>query len=172
MNQLLRAASKLKSSACCFETAQCHTLTHLWQLNASHIYRPRTDNIRDKPFPYKPAAILSATFAEVLFLDSDSYVVRDPNYLFQSDPMYLKFGALFFPDAIISRQDMAVWKTFNTSCGQEEFELDSAALLVDKRRVWEGLYMTKLMNDQHEFFYKVLSNEFIRKATEALFVLF
>ncbi|CAF1325480.1 unnamed protein product [Rotaria sordida] len=62
-------------------------------------------------------------FAEVLFLDSDSYIVRDPENL----------------------------------CGEHEYELDSAAILVDKKRVWKGLYITKLMNDNHELFYKHVS---------------
>ncbi|CAF1335281.1 unnamed protein product [Rotaria sordida] len=106
---------------------------------------------------YKPAAILSAAFAEVLFLDSDSYIVRDPENLFVSDPMYLKFGALFYPDAFKSRQHPSLRKLFNTSCGEHEYELDSAAIVVDKKRVWKGLYMTKLMNDNHELFYKHVS---------------
>jgi hypothetical protein len=154
MIALLDFVPKLNASVCCFHTAQCRTRTQTWQINASNIYQPRTGKL-GKHFPYKPAAILSATFSEVLFLDSDAYVTRDPEELFLSDPMYLKFGALFYPDAYKSRQHPLVWKLFNTSCGEQEYELDSAAILVDKRRVWNGLYMTKLMNDQHELFYKV-----------------
>ncbi|CAF2495655.1 unnamed protein product [Rotaria sp. Silwood2] len=70
--------------------------------------------------------------------------------------MYLKFGALFYPDAYKSRQHPAVWNVFNTNCGDHEYELDSATLLVDKSRVWNGLYMTKLINDNHELFYDVV----------------
>jgi hypothetical protein len=154
MVKLLKQAPTLSSSVCCFNTAQCRTLEQTWQLNTTYVYKPRVDNL-SKQFPYKPAAIISATFAEVLFLDSDAYVTRDPEDLFLSDIMYLKFGALFFPDAHVSRQNLIVWKVFNTSCGKYEYELDSAVILVDKRRVWNGLYMTKLMNDNHEFFYKV-----------------
>jgi alpha 1,2-mannosyltransferase len=119
-----------------------------------HIYKPRIGSLK-KPFPYKPAAIISSTFSEVLFLDCDAYVVRDPEELFLSDPMYLKFGTLFFPDGYKSRQHPALWKVFNTTCAEHEYELDSAMILVDKKRVWNGLYMTKLMNDDHELFYKV-----------------
>jgi hypothetical protein len=132
-------------------------LTQVWQLNTTHVYKPPTGYL-PKPFPYKPAAIISATFSEILFLDCDSYVTRDPEELFLSDPMYLKFGALFFPDAYKSRQHPAVWTLFNTSCAQFEYELDSAAILVNKKQVWNGLYMTKLINDDHELFYKVFYN--------------
>ena len=93
-------------------------------------------------------------FAEVLFLDSDSYLVRDPEYLFESDPMYHQFGALFFPDVLMSMQRLAIWKLLNTTCGRDEFEFDSGTLLVNKRRVWNALYITKLMNDRYELFYK------------------
>ncbi len=154
MLDLLRIVPNLNASICCFLTSQCRTQTKVWQLNTNHVYKPRTGHLL-KPFPYKPAAILSSTFSEVLFLDCDAYVTRDPEELFLSDPMYLKFGALFFPDALKSRQHPAVWDLFNTSCAENEYEFDSATILVDKQRVWNGLYMTKLMNDDHELFYKV-----------------
>ncbi len=155
MIELLDEAPKLNSSVCCFHTNQCKTRKQVWQLNSTHVYKPQLSNLV-KNFPYKPAAILSATFAEVLFLDSDAYVTRDPEELFLSDPMYLKFGALFHPDAHKTRQHPFIWKLLNTSCGVEEYELDSATILVDKKRVWNGLYMTKLMNDHHKLFYKVI----------------
>ncbi|CAF4120168.1 unnamed protein product [Rotaria sp. Silwood2] len=150
MMDLLNQAPKLNARICCFDTAQCRDHQHTWQLNSTHVYKPRTGN-PGKSFPYKPAAIISATFTEVLFLDCDAYVTRDPIDLFLSDPMYLKFGALFFPDGYQSRQHSAVWNLFNTTCGEHEYELDSAAILVDKKRVWNGLYMTNLMNANYEY---------------------
>jgi hypothetical protein len=155
MVDLLRIAPNLPATVCSFDTAQCRSLTKVWRLNVKNVYKPRTGSL-PKPFPYKSAAIVSSTFSEVLFLDCDAYVVRDPEELFLSDPMYLKFGALFFPDAFMSRQHPAVWNLFNTTCAQNEYEFDSSMILVDKKRVWNGLYMAKLMNDDdHELFYKV-----------------
>ena len=124
-------------------------------MNASQIYKPRS-NGPGKNFPYKPAAIMSATFNEVLFLDSDAYVTRDPEELF-SDPMYVKFGALFHSDAHKSRQNPFFWKVLNISCAVDEYELDSATILVNKKRVWDGIYLTKLINDYHQLFYAVIS---------------
>jgi len=161
MIDLLRIAPNLNASVCCFHTAECRTLTQVWKLNISHVYKPRIGSL-SKHFPNKPAAILSSTFSEVLFLDCDAYVVRDPEELFVSDPMYLKFGALFFPDGYKSRQHPAIWKVFNTTCGQHEYELDSGMILVDKKRVWNGLYMTKLMNDDHELFYRVFHYYYVK----------
>jgi hypothetical protein len=155
MIKLLHEAPKLNTSICCFDAKQCRTRTQIWQLNPSYVYKPHLTNIV-KAFPYKPAAIISATFVEVLFLDSDAYVTRDPEELFLSDPMYLKFGALFHADAHKSRQHPSLWKFFNTSCATEEYEIDSATILINKKRVWNGLYMTKLMNDHHEPIYDVI----------------
>jgi len=155
MVQLLDVVPKLNASICSFDISQCSTRTQNWQLNATYVYKPHFGFLI-KHFPYKPAAIISATFVEVLFLDSDAYVTRDPEELFLSDPMYLKFGALFHADAHKSRQHPSVWKLFNTSCGAEEYEFDSATILVHKKRVWDALYMTKLMNDNHELFYNVI----------------
>lgn len=154
MIKLLHFVPKLQASVCCFVAHQCRTLTKTWKLNSTNVYQPRRVNLR-KVFPYKPAAILSSTFSEVLFLDCDAYVTRDPEPLFLTDPMYLRFGALFYPDVMRSRQHPIVWSLFNTSCGEKEYELDSAMILVDKQRVWNGLYLTKLMNDDHTLFYRV-----------------
>ena len=153
MSNLINEVPKLKVCVCCFHTRQCHTRTEHWLLNASQIYKPHS---RDsyKNFPYKPAAIISATFTEILFLDSDAYVTRDPEGLF-SDPMYLEFGALFYSDSHRSRQNRFLWKILNTSCAIDEYELDSATILVNKKRVWSGIYLTKLINDKHTLFYGV-----------------
>jgi hypothetical protein len=99
----------------------------------------------------RSAAILSATFAEVLFLDIDSFLVRDPDYLFQSDPMYHRFGALFFPDARTSKHPSVIWKLLNITCTSNELDFDSRTLLVNKKRVWNALYMAKLISDQYDF---------------------
>ena len=155
MIKLLNEAPNLNSSACCFQTNQCRTRTHNWQLNATHVYKPPSSS-GFKQFPFKPAAIISSTFAEVLFLDCDAFLTRDPEDLFLTDPMYLEFGALFYPDGYKTRQHPIIWKMLNTSCIEDEYELDSATILVDKRRVWNGLYVTKLMNDNHEVFYRVI----------------
>lgn len=103
-----------------------------------------------KSLVWTTAAILSSTFAEILFLDFDSYLVRDPEYLFLSDPMYDHFGALFFPNLPTSPQPKAIWQLLNLTCARNEHESDSGILLIDKRRTWNALQMAKSMADDHE----------------------
>ena len=124
------------------------------KINESKVYKRRSDS-PFKSFPYKPAAILSSTFLEVLFLDCDAYLTRDPEELFLSDPMYEKFGAILYPDSYKTRQHPYLWTLLNSSCGEDEYEIDSATILVNKAKVWNGLYATKLMNDYHQIFYRV-----------------
>lgn len=157
---MLSLAPKLNVTICCFLKGECRDSAYVQWLNYIYVFKPDMTVYKYKSFSYKPAAIISATFAEVLFLDCDAYVTRDPVDLFLTDPMYLKFGALFFPDAFISRQHLAVWNIFNTSCVQDEYELDSAAILVSKQKVWNGLYFAKLMNDHSKIFYTNVSLNF------------
>ena len=154
MKQLIGLVPNLNVSFCSFDEHQCETRHGLVTLNSTFVYLPNLGNL-PKKFPYKPAAMLSSTFAEVLFLDCDSYLTRDPEDLFLSDPMYHRFGSLFFPDSYQSRQHPLLWKLLNTTCAQGEYEFDSAAMLVNKARVWDALYLTKLINDRHSIFYKV-----------------
>lgn len=75
--------------------------------------------------------------------------------------MYKQFGALFFPDALITKQSLSIWKLLNITCTQDELEFDSGALLVNKKQVWKALYMAKLMNDQYEIFQKLVREDFL-----------
>jgi hypothetical protein len=154
MKELLEIAPRVNLSLCCFDENRCESREGTWHLNGSYVYKPPVDSLL-KSFPYKPASIISSTFAEVLFLDCDAYVVRDPEPLFLTDPMYHRFGALFFPDAFVSRQHPRLWTLLNTSCAEDEYELDSATILVNKAQVWRGLVLAKLINDHHQTFYGV-----------------
>ena len=107
------------------------------------LYAPRKKGFPEAVYAFKPGAILSSTFAEVIFLDLDCYVVRDPIDIFENDPMYKKFGVLFYPDIFLSRQHPRVWSLFNATCLRHEFSLDSALLIFNKKRVWKGIHLAK-----------------------------
>jgi len=52
---------------------------------------------REKNFQIKVAAWVNSGFEEIIGLDSDVMPVRDPSYLFETEP-YLKHGQIFWPD--------------------------------------------------------------------------
>lgn len=159
MKELFQIVPRLNLSLCSFDENQCESRQGIFKINPSFIYKPKSETLT-KVFPFKPSAILSSTFSEVLFLDCDAYLTRDPEELFRFDPMYKKFGALLYPDAYKTRQHPFLWKLLNSSCAENEYEIDSATILVNKSKVWKGLYATKLINDHHEMFYDVFSSIF------------
>jgi hypothetical protein len=155
VNELLNYVPQLDLKMCCFETAQCRSINGKEiSVRASSVHAPQTKNVDGKKYAFKLGAIVSSTFAEIIFIDSDCYIVRDPTYLFKNDPMYIKFGSLFYPDIYMSHQHPQIWSALNTTC-LNEFELDSGVLVLNKRRVWNGLYMAKLMGDHPEYFYEM-----------------
>ena len=83
-----------------------------------------------KIFALKTAAILHSHFDEVLFLDGDNYVAKDPTFLFESAP-YLETGALFWKDLWKTRPDNPLWDIMGLKC-VDEFEQESGQLLVKK----------------------------------------
>ncbi|KAJ1562881.1 ccr4 associated factor, partial [Cladochytrium tenue] len=81
-------------------------------------------------------AILATPFEEVLFLDPDNYVLKDPTYLFDTR-VFKKFGALFWPDFPVRPNDteLIVWDIFNLKGKYwKEFEFESGQLVLDKSR--------------------------------------
>ena len=69
--------------------ARCVVLDHIWKA------APEARNI--SAYQYKPFAMLFSSFEEMLFLDADSFAIRDPNILVSSDP-FRKFGMVTWPD--------------------------------------------------------------------------
>ena len=155
INDLLNYVPKLNVKACSFEKALCYSLNGKQiSIPSKYIYLSETKNVQGKIYSFKLSSIISSTFEEIIFVDSDCYIVRDPIYLFENDPMYKKFGSLFYPDIYMSHQHSKLWKILNTTCVQNEFSLDSGALVLNKKFVWNGIYMAKLMGDYHQIFYE------------------
>jgi hypothetical protein len=57
----------------------------------------------------KPYAVINSSFREVLLLDADNVVTRDPEYLF-STKQYRNSGAIFWPDIQDFRRDSEIWE--------------------------------------------------------------
>lgn len=73
----------------------------------------------------KPYAALHSPFAEVLFLDADNGVVRDPTYLFD-EPESLRTGAVFWPDYASSTHTSDIWQIFGMDHMAERAEHERA----------------------------------------------
>ncbi len=100
----------------------------------------------------KPYAIAHSRFQEVLFLDADIRVRRDPSFLFES-AQYREYGALFWPDQTSDCSASVSWKV----CGLEprhEPDMESGQMVIDKQRCAVPLALTVRMNEWSlPFFY-------------------
>lgn len=100
----------------------------------------------------KPYAVINSTFAEVLSLDADNVVVRDPTDLFQS-PSYRREGALFWPDRGCLAKEREIWSVCRVPYRREP-EFDSGQMVIDKNRCWRPLQLAMHYNEYSDFYYK------------------
>ena len=99
----------------------------------------------------KPFASTHSSFTEVLFLDADNAVTRDPEYLF-SIPQYKETGAVFWPDIHEHPPESPMWWMVEQK-PTDDREVESGQLLIDKSRCWTALKVTSYMNENSDFFY-------------------
>ncbi|KAJ1548208.1 hypothetical protein HK096_011548, partial [Nowakowskiella sp. JEL0078] len=94
----------------------------------------------------KAAAVLNSGFEDLIFLDVDTFVIRNPEYLFDT-PEYQQNGALFWPDYWKTPVYSPVWR------GQpcvDEWEQESGVLFINKRRSWKAILLLWFLNRDDE----------------------
>jgi hypothetical protein len=104
----------------------------------------------------KPYAIVNSRFAEVLYIDADNVVVRNPEFLFET-ALYQETGSLFWQDLSNEILDQAylknrAWDLLGLPV-RDEPQFESGQLLVDKRRCWRPLQLTLHLNEHSDFYY-------------------
>lgn len=104
----------------------------------------------------KPFAILHSQFAELLYIDADNVVVRNPEFLFDSE-LFQQTGSLFWPDVSERRPYQCFLKdtswTLLDMPVRQEAEFESGQLLLDKRRCWGPLQLTLFLNEHSDYYY-------------------
>ncbi|KAJ1541772.1 hypothetical protein HK405_010437, partial [Cladochytrium tenue] len=118
----------------------------------------------------KISAILYSSFEQVLFLDPDNLVVRDPTFLFETR-RFREHGAVFWPDYMLRPTNFSMWDFFLVPASQRppavgaagaaeaglpvrELEFESGQVLVDKRRVWAALKIGEHIASEGRYFFK------------------
>jgi hypothetical protein len=104
----------------------------------------------------KPYAIVNSRFAEVLYIDADNVVVRNPEFLFDT-ALYRETGSLFWQDLSNDVLDQAylknsAWELLGLPV-RDEPQFESGQLLVDKRRCWRPLQLTLHLNEHSDYYY-------------------
>lgn len=107
----------------------------------------------------KPFATLHSPFAQVLFLDADNGVVRDPTYLFDA-PQFREHGAIFWPDYACWTLKPDVWRIFGMDHmierADREPAFESGQYLIDKERCWRELRMALWYAEHSDFVFRVV----------------
>ncbi len=85
----------------------------------------------------KARCLFDSSFEEVLLLQADNLVLRDPELLF-GNKRYAETGAIFWPGPTMMDQAHPIWKVETRPCKRS---FDGANFLVNKRAVWEELQL-------------------------------
>ncbi|GIL68802.1 hypothetical protein Vafri_22039 [Volvox africanus] len=114
-------------------------------------------DLAQRGYGVKVAALLLSSFQEVLFLDSDNAVLRDPTYLFESEA-YVSTGALLWPDYWDRTATPEVAQILNISASLiPAGSFESGQMVIDKARHWRGLVLAAYMNVYGAVFSELLS---------------
>jgi Mannosyltransferase putative len=105
----------------------------------------------------KISALLESQYAENLWLDSDSFPIRNPEFLFD-DMDYQRTGSLFWRDVFSTdranryHDGAPFWRVFNVSPNDAE-PFETGQLLIHKPRCWYQVNLVKHYADRCEIYY-------------------
>lgn len=106
----------------------------------------------------KVYAIWESEWAENLWIDSDSFPIRDPEFLFD-DPDYTKKGSLFWRDVFSTdranryHDGAPMWRVFNVSPNDGE-PFETGQMVINKVRCWPELNLVKHYADRCDVYYQ------------------
>lgn len=100
----------------------------------------------------KVFATLHSSFEEVLFLDSDCYPCRNPEFLFEQED-YRSRGAIFWPD-IMAIDERLRWPAFGIADPRRLGSIESGQFVIHKRLSWRPLNLAWFYNDHSDYYYR------------------
>jgi alpha 1,2-mannosyltransferase len=104
-----------------------------------------------KAFQIKGAAIQQSSFDEILYLDTDSYLLRNPGYLFESKH-WKETGLMLWPDYTKSHATNPLWRLVGQTC-RNEYEGESGQMLISRSLHQDLLWLVEYFAMHHHEFY-------------------
>jgi alpha 1,2-mannosyltransferase len=104
-----------------------------------------------KAFHIKAAAIQQSSFDEILYLDTDSYLLRNPDYLFESK-QWKETGLMLWPDYTKSHTTNPLWRLLGQKC-RNEYEGESGQILISRSLHQDVLWLVEYFALHHHEFY-------------------
>jgi alpha 1,2-mannosyltransferase len=110
-----------------------------------------------KAFQIKGAAIQQSSFDEILYLDTDSYLLRNPELLFDSNH-WTKTGLLLWPDYTKSHPTNPLWRLLGQQC-RNEYEGESGQIVISRSRHQDVLWLVEYFAIHHDEFYGFMGGD-------------
>ncbi|KAI9643170.1 hypothetical protein NHQ30_007786 [Ciborinia camelliae] len=110
-----------------------------------------------KDFQIKGAAIQQSSFDDILYLDTDSYPLRNPEYLFEGRE-WRDTGLLLWPDYTKSHPTNPMWRLLGQPC-RNEYEGESGQILISRTRHQDILWLIEYFALHHEEFYGFMGGD-------------
>jgi alpha 1,2-mannosyltransferase len=110
-----------------------------------------------KAFHIKAAAIQQSSFDEILYLDTDSYLLRNPEYLFESK-QWKDTGLMLWPDYTKSHATNPIWRLVGQQC-RNEYEGESGQIFISRTLHQDVLWVAEYFAVKHHQFYGFLGGD-------------
>ncbi|RDW71031.1 hypothetical protein BP6252_07594 [Coleophoma cylindrospora] len=110
-----------------------------------------------KQFQIKGAAIQQSSFNEILYLDTDSYLLRNPDYIFESK-QWNDTGLLLWPDYTKSHPTNPLWRLLGQPC-RNEFEGESGQIFISRTLHQDLMWLVEYFALYHEEYYGFMGGD-------------
>lgn len=110
-----------------------------------------------KQFQIKPASIQQSSFSSILYLDTDSYLLRNPTYIFEGK-QWKETGLLLWPDYTKSHPTNPLWRFLGQEC-RDEYEGESGQIFIDRAKHQDVLWLVEYFGQNHETFYGFMGGD-------------
>jgi alpha 1,2-mannosyltransferase len=110
-----------------------------------------------KAFEIKGAAIQQCSYDEILYLDTDSYPLRNPETLFESK-YWKETGLFLYPDYTKSHPTNPLWRLLGQQC-RNEYEGESGQILISRSRHQDVLWLVEYFALHHWDFYGFMGGD-------------
>lgn len=110
-----------------------------------------------KQFHIKGAAIQQSSFDEILYLDTDSYPLRNPDYIFQTK-QWNQTGLLLWPDYTKSHPTNPLWRLLGQQC-RNEYEVESGQMFISRALHQDLMWLVEYFAVHHSEFYGFMGGD-------------
>ncbi len=110
-----------------------------------------------KEFQVKGAAIQQSSFDEILYLDTDSYLLRNPEYLFESK-QWQETSLMLWPDYTKSHPTNPLWRLTGQPC-RDEYEGESGQILISRSLHQDLLWLVEYFAMHHRTYYGFMGGD-------------